>query len=128
MSDTGANDAAAVVDAFIAAIERRDLDAAMRLVHPDCEYDNVPIGPVHGHEAMRRVLEPMVARSEEILWPVARSASNGTIVFNERVDRFRAGDRWIEIAVAGVWEVEDGLITLWRDYFDLETYRRQSSG
>ena len=118
--------ASEVIATFIAAIERRDLDAAMALVHPDCEYDNVPIGPVHGHAAIRGVLEPIAARSDEILWPVARTASNGTVVFNERLDRFRSGDRWIEIAVAGVWEVEDGLITLWRDYFDLDTYRRQS--
>ena len=118
--------ASEVVASFIAAIERRDLDAAMAFVHPDCEYDNVPIGPVHGHAAILGVLEPIASRSDEIVWPVARSASNGTVVFNERVDRFRSGDRWIEIAVAGVWEVHDGLITLWRDYFDLETYRRQS--
>jgi limonene-1,2-epoxide hydrolase len=118
--------ASAVVAAFIAAIERRDLGAAIALVHPECEYDNVPIGPVHGRAAILGVLEPIASRSDEILWPVARTASDGTVVFNERLDRFRSGDRWIEIAVAGVWEVHDGLITLWRDYFDLDTYRRQS--
>lgn len=114
-----------VVQQFVEAIERRDLDAAFALLHPDCEYDNVPIGPVHGHEAIRSILEPMAARSDEIQWPVSRSAEAGPVVFNERVDRFRSGDRWIEIAVAGVWEVHDGLITLWRDYFDLDTYRAQ---
>lgn len=114
-----------VVNHFIAAIERRDIDAAIALMHPDCEYDNVPIGPVRGHTAIRSILEPMAARSDEIQWPVSRAAEAGPVVFNERVDRFRAGDRWIEIAVAGVWEVHDGLITLWRDYFDLETYRAQ---
>lgn len=114
-----------VVQQFVEAIERRDLDAAFELLHPDCEYDNVPIGPVRGHEAIRSILEPMAARSDEIQWPVSRAAEAGPIVFNERIDRFRSGDRWIEIAVAGVWEVHDGLITLWRDYFDLETYRAQ---
>lgn len=117
--------AADVVQQFIAAIERRDIDAAIALMHPDCEYDNVPIGPVHGHEAIRKILDPVVARTDEVRWPVARSAEAGPVVFNERLDRFRSGDRWIEIAVAGVWEVHDGLITLWRDYFDLDTYRRQ---
>jgi limonene-1,2-epoxide hydrolase len=80
---------------------------------------------VRGHEAIRAILEPMAARSDEIQWPISRAAEAGPVVFNERVDRFRSGDRWIEIAVAGVWEVHDGLITLWRDYFDLETYRAQ---
>jgi limonene-1,2-epoxide hydrolase len=114
-----------VVQQFVEAIERRDLDAAFALLHPDCEYDNVPIGPVRGHEAIRAILEPMVARSDEIQWPISRAAESGSVVFNERVDRFRSGDRWLEIPVAGVWEVHDGLITLWRDYFDLETYRAQ---
>ena len=114
-----------VVTAFIAAIERRDLDAALALVAPDCEYDNVPIGAVHGHDAIRAILQPIVDRSDEIAWPVSRTAEHGHVVFNERVDRFRSGERSIEIAVAGVWEVHDGLITLWRDYFDLESYRRQ---
>ena len=117
-----------VVTAFIDAVERRDLDAALALVAPDCEYDNVPIGSVRGPEAIRQVLAPLVARTDEIAWPVSRTAAAGTIVFNERVDRFRTGDHWVELPVTGVWEVHDGLITLWRDYFDLETYRRQTTG
>jgi limonene-1,2-epoxide hydrolase len=32
---------------------------------------------------------------------------------------------WIEMPVTGVWEVVDGKITLWRDYFDLQTYLKQ---
>ncbi len=115
-----------VVNAFIGALEAADIDAAMGHVHPDCEYDNVPIGAVKGHQAIRAILEPIADRSDEITWPITRSAAAGAVVFNERLDRFRTGDRWVEIAVAGVWEVHDGLITLWRDYFDLETYRRQT--
>ncbi len=114
------------VSSFIAALERRDIDAAMALVSPDCEYDNVPIGPVRGPTAIRAILEPIATRNDEIVWDVTRSASDGPVVFNERLDRFRSGERWIEIAVTGVWEVHDELITLWRDYFDLETYRRQT--
>lgn len=113
------------VAAFIAAIERRDLDAALALVADDCEYDNVPVGPVHGPDGVRQVLGPVIDRSDEIAWPVVRQAVAGEVVFNERIDRFRTGDRWVELPVTGVWEVRDGRITLWRDYFDLDTYRRQ---
>lgn len=117
----------ATVAAFIAAIERRDLDAALALLTDDCTYDNVPIGPVRGPDAVREILGPMLDRSDEVDWPVSRQAANGEVVFNERLDRFRTGERWIEIAVTGVWEVHDGRITLWRDYFDLDTYRRQAT-
>ena len=40
---------------------------------------------------------------------------------NERLDRFRTGDTWVELPVAGVFVVRHGKIALWRDYFDRDT-------
>ena len=114
-----------VVTSFIDALERNDLDAALALVAPECEYDNVPMGKVHGPDAIRSVLGPMLGASTTIEWIVHRQTGDGTVVFNERLDRFEMPFGWIEIPVTGVWEVHDGLITLWRDYFDESTYRRQ---
>ena len=34
----------------------------------------------------------------------------------------------MELPVAGVFELRDGKIVLWRDYFDLETIMKQMSG
>ena len=114
-----------VVGAFIAAIERRDVDAAIELLADDCEYDNVPMGKVHGPAAVRSIMEPLLAEYLEVDWPVIREAVAGSVVFNERLDRFRRAGGWIELPVTGVWEVRDGKITLWRDYFDETTYREQ---
>ena len=50
---------------------------------------------------------------------------SGDVVINERVDRFHIGDGWLELPVAGFWEVRDGLITLWRDCFDMSAYTSQ---
>jgi limonene-1,2-epoxide hydrolase len=45
---------------------------------------------------------------------------------NERSDRFRIGEAWIDLPVAGVFEVgEDGRISLWRDYFDMKMFTDQ---
>jgi limonene-1,2-epoxide hydrolase len=45
---------------------------------------------------------------------------------NERLDCFHMAGKPVEIPVAGIWEVNDeGLITLWRDYFDLTTVTNQ---
>jgi limonene-1,2-epoxide hydrolase len=44
---------------------------------------------------------------------------------NERVDCFLVNDTWIEIPIAALFKVRDGKICLWRDYFDLDTYRKQ---
>jgi len=114
------------VDTFIAAIERRDVDGAMPLLAPDCEYDNVPMGKAVGHAAIRATLDAFVTPSERVEFEVVRQVAAGSVVMNERIDRFELNGKSIEIAVAGVWEVVDGQITLWRDYFDLETFRRQT--
>jgi limonene-1,2-epoxide hydrolase len=52
---------------------------------------------------------------------VHRQLASGPLVMNERTDRFEMHGRWVDLPVAGVFEVHDGLITLWRDYFDLPT-------
>ena len=113
------------VSTFIAALARNDLAAAATLVSDDCEYDNVPMGKVFGPEAITKFLAPMLGAATTIEWVVHRQAADGPVVFNERVDRFEMPFGWIEIPVTGVWEVHDGRITLWRDYFDEAMFRRQ---
>ena len=115
-----------VVAALVGACEARDLDAVCALVTDDIEYDNVPIGKVFGPEGVRKVLSGGVTEAaERVEWVVHRQVASGSIVMNERTDRFLVEGRWVEIPIAAVFEVRDGRVCLWRDYFDLETYRRQ---
>jgi limonene-1,2-epoxide hydrolase len=116
------------VNAFIRALEANDLDSACAMVSPDCEYDNVPMIKVFGPEGIRSILGPMFAGCSEIEWIVHREAQSGTTVFNERLDRFKMAHGWVELPVNGVWEVVDGKITLWRDYFDAASYLKQMPG
>jgi limonene-1,2-epoxide hydrolase len=114
------------VTALIEACERRDLDAVCAIVTDDIEYDNVPIGKVFGPDGVRSVLSGGVtAAASQVEWVVHRQVENGDTVMNERTDRFLVDGRWIEIPIAAVFEVRDGRVALWRDYFDLESYRRQ---
>jgi limonene-1,2-epoxide hydrolase len=114
-----------VIDSFIHAIEQHDLDHALSHLTDDCEYDNVPMGTVHGRDAVRATLSPFLARFSEIQWVVTHQVDAGSldqgVVMNERLDRFRLGDRWLELPVAGLFIVRHGQISLWRDYFDKET-------
>ncbi len=123
---------AALVTQFIGAIERNELDHALTLLAPDCEYDNVPIGKVVGPDAVRATLAPFLERYQEVQWLVHHQTSSGDlghgVVLNERTDRFRTGDTWVELPVAGVFVVRDGRIALWRDYFDRDTLFQMLAG
>jgi limonene-1,2-epoxide hydrolase len=117
---------AETVTEFIARLCRFDIDGACELVSDDVEYDNVPMGKNHGPQGIRDLLGPMVGGLDEVDWVVHRQAATGAVVMNERTDRFRQGDDWLELPVAGVFELNPaGLITLWRDYFDMATFTEQ---
>ncbi len=110
-----------VVDAFLDAFVAMDFDAALAHLSDDCEYTNIPMATVRGHAGVRAVLEPFFAPIHENEFLRLRSAANGPIVFVERVDRHRLDHGWRELPVNSVFEVHDGEITVWRDYFDLMT-------
>lgn len=117
---------AEIVRAFLREMERLDYDAAMARVAPDCEYLNPPpLPPVRGPAGVRAVLEPFFAPTLENDFQVLREAIHGTTVFVERLDRHRLADRWVELPVTGVFEVREGQITYWRDYFDAATILSQ---
>lgn len=108
-----------VVRAFLSAMEKGDYDSAMKHVAEKCEYANPGVLPtVYGPAGVRGLLEPFFAPVLENQFSILRHATNGAIVFIERLDRHRLADRWVELPVTGVFEVHDGQITVWRDYFD----------
>jgi limonene-1,2-epoxide hydrolase len=111
----------ATVQAFLAAFEALDFDAALAHLAADVEYTNVPIGTVHGHAGVRAVLEPFFAPIHENEFVILRHAAGGPVVFMERLDRHRLDHGWRELPVNSVFEVVDGRVTVWRDYFDLAT-------
>ena len=110
-----------IVHAFLAAMATKDYDTALPYIAAGCEYDNGPLGKVHGPAGVRSVLEPFFAPTLENEFLIRREVAQGALVFGERLDRHRLETGWVELPVTGVWEVHDGLITLWHDYFDVAT-------
>jgi limonene-1,2-epoxide hydrolase len=114
-----------LVTTFIEAIERKDVAAAAAMVTDDVSYENMPFGPIVGREAMVQTLDSFLASASEVDWQILRQFEHGGVVFNERLDRFKIGDGWLELPIAGVFEVEGDRISLWRDYFDMNSYTTQ---
>lgn len=119
---------AEVVRRFMKLMEPMDYDNALKLIAPDCAYINPPpLGAVKGPAGVRAALEPFFGPMKENEFRVLREAVNGNVVVLERLDRHLLGDKWIELPVTGVYEVNNGLITYWRDYFDMATITSQMS-
>ena len=116
------------VNAFMKAAADRDYDTAVSYLTDDIEYQNMPLPPVNGKQAVRDTLDMLLANAEGSEWIVHREVEAGDIAMNERTDRFLIGGKWMELPVAGIFELRDGKIALWRDYFDLETIMKQMAG
>ena len=91
----------------------------------DAVYHNIPVDPVVGHDGIRGMLGMFLAPGATIEFRVLNIVAEGDVVLTERVDVFRMGDATIELPVMGTFEVRDGLIAAWRDYFDLNQYMSQ---
>ena len=106
-----------------------DVNAMTALLHEDFVWQlNVPLSPiVRGREAARTALEQqsgmssgMVAGSE-----IRAVVSTGDTVVVERIDVNTIGDKPVEFYVAAIFEVRDGLISCWREYWDTAHIAKQ---
>lgn len=103
--------------AFVEAWNALDHDRIHALMSDDIFYHNIPLKPVVGRDAVRAYLAAWPV--DECEWIVTHVAVRGNVVLTERVDRFVRGEDRITIPVMGAFEVADGRITHWRDYFDM---------
>jgi len=110
-----------IVRAFIHAMEKADFDTGLNYVSEDVEYINSPNTAVRGHAGVRQVLEPFFAPIEENDFRILREIAQGDLVVLERLDRHRVPRGWFELPVTGVFEVKNGKIRYWREYFDVAT-------
>jgi limonene-1,2-epoxide hydrolase len=106
---------------FFKAIEVNEKSQILSYFTPDALYHNIPMDPAQGHDAIWAALAPIQEISEEIEWVVHNiSSDDAGNVYTERTDRFKVQGTWREVKVMGIFEVSDGKITGWRDYFDLQ--------
>lgn len=109
---------------FCAAWARLDIDELMDFFGEDPVYHNMPGPPAKGREAVRATIQSFLKGWQKTDWELLNIAADGDIVFAERVDRTDAGEKHVDLPVVGVFELRDGKIVAWRDYFDLATYTR----
>ncbi|HVU72049.1 MAG TPA: limonene-1,2-epoxide hydrolase family protein [Mycobacteriales bacterium] len=121
----------AVVEQLLASMSTHEatLEAIRSLTAEDLVWSNTGLPDCVGREAVLAMVEGMHTGlgAAGLKVEILNIAANGGVVLTERVDRFLRADG-SEIAAAevmGTFEVRDGKVTAWRDYFDLAGFMQK---
>jgi len=114
-----------LVEDFVQAFNNRDVEAIMAFFTEDAIYHNMPMEPAQGTVAIRAMIDGFVNPAEKIAWENLNISEAGSTVLTERIDRFVIGGKEVALPVMGAFDIKDGKIAAWRDYFDLATWAKQ---
>ncbi|MEW4467918.1 limonene-1,2-epoxide hydrolase family protein [Parasphingorhabdus sp. JC815] len=109
---------------FVESWNRLDYDSIYSAMADDIFYHNIPMEPCNGLTEVKAFLNGAF-NFDGAHWIVHAIATNGNMVLTERTDKFKMAGQWIEIRVMGTFEIENGKIAKWRDYFDLAEFQGQ---
>ena len=111
--------AADTVREFCAAIDRKDLNAVEALMDEKIVYHNIGSEPAVGRDASLAAVNFQFDMFEPIAFRIRNLAADGDTVLTERIDEITANGITAPVPVMGTFEVRDGRIVQWRDYFDM---------
>lgn len=113
-----------IIRNFISAWSRLDAEELCAFFTEDGVYHNMPLAPVAGRDTLRGFIAGFVKDWASTQWDILNIVASGDVVIAERVDRTVVGDKKVDLPCCGVFELKDGKIRVWRDYFDLGAYQR----
>lgn len=108
----------AVAREMLQAWHDRDWERVYALFAPQGVLHSMMIEPVVGREAIRARLGLLAPGIERIDLKVRHMGVIDGRVFIERVDDFTYKGHDGQVPVVGVLEIEGGLVTAWREYYD----------
>jgi limonene-1,2-epoxide hydrolase len=114
--------------AFKSAWPHGDVDRLASFFSEDAVYHNGPLDPIEGREAIVLALAGFIDLGGDVDVDITHMLGDDSIVMTERVDHFIGRDKTISLRVMGIFEVHEGTIRAWRDYFDLNEFSSQATG
>ena len=118
-------DSIAFIRRFIDACVRADPDDFASHFTEDATWWNSPWQPIKGRDAIRETLRRGAAQMTALPWEIRHILAAGDVVMTERVDHFLVGNNRISVPCMGVFELRDGKISAWRDYWDAKQFESQ---
>jgi limonene-1,2-epoxide hydrolase len=95
----------------------------------DAVYHNMPFSPVTGRKNIADNIDSFIRPGppsiEGIDFRIINIAADGPVVMTERFDVFKLSDTSFGLPVMGTFEIRDGKINAWRDYFDTNQFTSQ---
>jgi limonene-1,2-epoxide hydrolase len=117
--ETVIDDPVRIVEGFLYAMQDKDWDTMAAVMDENIVYHNVGLPIINGrHRAMKFLRRGLEMPNAGFEVKMHRIAAEGTSVLTERTDVIIYGGFRMQFWVCGVFEVRNGQITLWRDYFD----------
>lgn len=115
----------AVVEALLAAIESKDIEAIAACLTEDATWANVPHPPAEGRAAVCDMLGSVLARSGPVRWDIVTAAYDDDRAHLERLDRFWIGGQELVAPCHGVFvvDLDQQRVRAVRDYVDLAPWR-----
>jgi limonene-1,2-epoxide hydrolase len=108
-----------LVRAELEAWSTLDVEQIVAPFAPDAVWVAQTTVTLHGVDEIRAAVKEWVALMTFAELRLVNIAANGNIVLTERVDAFTFTDgKEIALPVMGAFNVADGKITAWRDYYD----------
>jgi limonene-1,2-epoxide hydrolase len=112
----------AIVRDFITAWSRLNPSELASYFSEDGVYHNMPSEAVVGRDNIERFIAGFIRPWESTDWEVINLLADGDIVMVERLDKTVVAGSPVNLPCFGYFQLTNGEITLWRDYFDLTTY------
>jgi limonene-1,2-epoxide hydrolase len=114
-----AENAERVVRDMCDGFAKHDAEALRGFFTDDVVYHNIPMDPAVGIDATIAFIDGFFAMCEGMVIETRFLAVRDNVVLTERIDTFTMGDKVAALPVMGTFEIRDGKISAWRDYFDL---------
>ena len=103
---------------FLRAWERRDTEYIVDHFTDDGVYHSIPLAPIVGKPAIREFVAGFADVPPGRL-VIHHQLASDNVVMNERTDYITLNGHPVVLPICGVFEIENGRIKAWREYFDL---------
>lgn len=111
-----------VIREFIQVWSSLDAERIGSFFVEDGVYHNMPAQPVTGRANIVAFIKSFTASWKSTEWELLTIIEDDDVVVAERIDRTDFGNKKVDLPCLGIFEMQNGKIRVWRDYFDLNTY------